>query len=319
MSTLDTIIAEMDMAATHAQNTGGNLSWKYPREWAHTLRSLRPAPDAAPDPHGGRPMTLAECVEAEQPPIAPGEWHCAGCDTWHRGPKPASPADPVAVSALATCPFCHDPRAHVYYDDIRMFAYVKCMGHFPTATDGCGWMATASKGTPEESRREAINRWNGFAAITAAKAAQPESVEGGTQAVDTLLRMGYTYHGGQLWKPPLGELPVDWANTPARPAESAAPDAVDALPAKWRNDVANIYGYGPSGQAVLACADELTAALAQPKPDGPRVGGESVDWDALRESIPAEVRAPVEKRFADMRAKHAEAPPAAAPTHGEET
>jgi hypothetical protein len=46
------------------------------------VSNIRPAPEAAP------------IAQGEQ-----GAWHCAGCETWHRGPKPASPAEPVAVNA----------------------------------------------------------------------------------------------------------------------------------------------------------------------------------------------------------------------------
>jgi hypothetical protein len=57
-----------------------------------------------------------------------------------------------------------------------------------------------------------------------------------------------------------------------------APGAVDALPAKWRGEAFDIAGQrGPGdemAQAFQVCADELTAALAHPQPDGPRAGGE---------------------------------------------
>jgi hypothetical protein len=63
----------------------------------------------------------------------------------------------------------------------------------------------------------------------------------------------------------------------ARPlvyAASAAPSAVDALPAKWRV-TSSMAGQGSAGnKARRQCADELEAALAHPKPDGPRAGGE---------------------------------------------
>jgi hypothetical protein len=35
-----------------------------------------------------------------------------------------------------------------------------------------------------------------------------------TAAINTLKFLGYTYHGGERWKPPLGECPA-WLNEPA--------------------------------------------------------------------------------------------------------
>jgi hypothetical protein len=71
---------------------------------------------------------------------------------------------------------------------------------------------------------------------------------------------------------------LQWASTLTKPAASAAPGAVDALPAKWRGEAFDIAGQrGPGdemAQAFQVCADELTAALAHPKPAGPRAGGE---------------------------------------------
>jgi hypothetical protein len=71
---------------------------------------------------------------------------------------------------------------------------------------------------------------------------------------------------------------LQWASTLTKPAASAAPGAVDALPAKWRGEAFDIAGQrGPGdemAQAFQVCADELTAALAHPQPDGPRAGGE---------------------------------------------
>ncbi len=34
----------IDFAATHAQNNGGNMSWKYARDFAHELRTLAASP-----------------------------------------------------------------------------------------------------------------------------------------------------------------------------------------------------------------------------------------------------------------------------------
>lgn len=44
---LQSVIGEMNAAADHAQAHGGNLSWRYPREWATTLSTIAsPAPSA---------------------------------------------------------------------------------------------------------------------------------------------------------------------------------------------------------------------------------------------------------------------------------
>jgi hypothetical protein len=42
-----------------------------------------------------------------------------------------------------------------------------------------------------------------------------------TAAIDTLKFLGYTYHGGERWKPPLGECPA-WLNEPAPVQEPVA-------------------------------------------------------------------------------------------------
>lgn len=83
---------------------------------------------------------------------------------------------------IMPCPFCKDTRVHAYYDEIRMIGYVKCMGHFPKHMDSCGWMASSSTGSPQQSKYNAIERWNKFAALASrpaddAQAAMPESGE----------------------------------------------------------------------------------------------------------------------------------------------
>lgn len=50
-------------------------------------------------------------------------------------------------------------------------------------------------------------------------APKSEQQEGAGQAIATLKRMGYTYHGGELWKPPLGQRPA-WLDE-----QQEAPDA----------------------------------------------------------------------------------------------
>jgi len=52
--------------------------------------------------------------------------------------------------------------------------------------------------------------------VDANKMAQP--VQGPTSAVRTLQRLGYTDHGGELWKPPLGSIPA-WAQPVQEPDE----------------------------------------------------------------------------------------------------
>jgi hypothetical protein len=66
-------------------------------------------------------------------------------------------------------------------------------------------------------------------AITAIKEAlaQPAPVQETTAAIDTLKFLGYTYHGGEKWKPPLGKRP-DWLNEPAQPAPVQEPVAAES-------------------------------------------------------------------------------------------
>jgi hypothetical protein len=60
--------------------------------------------------------------------------------------------------------------------------------------------------------------------ITAIKEAlaQPAPVQETTAAIDTLKFLGYTYHGGEKWKPPLGKRP-DWLNEPAQQEPATRP------------------------------------------------------------------------------------------------
>jgi hypothetical protein len=51
-------------------------------------------------------------------------------------------------------------------------------------------------------------------AITVIKQARAAPVRETMAAIDTLKFLGYTYHGGERWKPPLGKRP-DWLDTPA--------------------------------------------------------------------------------------------------------
>jgi hypothetical protein len=57
--------------------------------------------------------------------------------------------------------------------------------------------------------------------------AQPAPVQETTAAIDTLKFLGYTYHGGEKWKPPLGKRP-DWLNEPAQPAPVQEPVAAES-------------------------------------------------------------------------------------------
>ena len=54
-----------------------------------------------------------------------------------------------------------------------------------------------------------------------------------TAAIATLERMGYTYHGGELWKPPLGKAPdfdlIDRIHARMEAAEARASQAEDNL------------------------------------------------------------------------------------------
>jgi hypothetical protein len=58
-------------------------------------------------------------------------------------------------------------------------------------------------------------------AITAIKQALSAPVQEATAAINTLKFLGYTYHGGEQWKPPLGECPA-WLNEPAPVQEPVA-------------------------------------------------------------------------------------------------
>jgi hypothetical protein len=77
-------------------------------------------------------------------------------------------------------------------------------------------------------------------------------------------------HGLKRWQTKV-QAAIEALTTPA-----AAPGAVDALPAKWQEKVRTVYGQGPSGYALLACARELTAALAQQPPAS---GSRGVDYE----------------------------------------
>jgi hypothetical protein len=64
---------------------------------------------------------------------------------------------------------------------------------------GISWRCVAVKAEP---------------AITAIKQARSAPVLETRSAINTLKFLGYTYHGGEQWKPPLGKCP-DWLNEPA--------------------------------------------------------------------------------------------------------
>jgi hypothetical protein len=81
--------------------------------------------------------------------------------------------------------------------------------------------------------RSDSGRWMQFCDVEAALLAvtPPEdapAVDGGDAAIRTLAALGYTYHGGQLWKPPIGPRPTfTAAPAPAAPAPAVERAAVD--------------------------------------------------------------------------------------------
>jgi hypothetical protein len=81
--------------------------------------------------------------------------------------------------------------------------------------------------------------WN--KAITAIKQALSAPVQEATAAINTLKFLGYTYHGGEQWKPPLGECPA-WLNEPAPVQE----------PVAWQ---VHPFDYGIGHEGVYARTD----------------------------------------------------------------
>jgi hypothetical protein len=158
-------------------------------------------------------------------PIAQGEqgaWHCAGCETWHRGPKPASPAEPVAKIRW-------DGGENYAVHVLRPEAFADGLPHLMCE------------------------------ALTAAKAAQPESVKPCTDE-----RACVNCYSGQ------GACLIDGHT------ESAAPGAVDEDTIRCTIDEGFgrywlTMGMGERDRARAFVTRLLTAALA--KPDGPRMGG----------------------------------------------
>lgn len=90
-----------------------------------------------------------------------------------------------------------------------------------------------------------------------------EKQEGAAQAVATLKRMGYTFHGGEVWRPPLGKRPawIDDPNSPEIPdcSHRAVKDSLTPKQQDARH-VARPANTGAGSESILQKAPELTDA-----------------------------------------------------------
>ena len=97
-------------------------------------------------------------------------------------------------------------------------------------------------------------------------------------AIDTLKFLGYTYHGGEKWKPPLGPKPDFWEGyvpEPVKPAQQC----------KWPTCQSEEYQQALAEQIKRELVGEQPA---QQEPvaflvDGDLYYPEEIDWETLQE------------------------------------
>jgi hypothetical protein len=178
-------------------------------------------------------------------------------------PAAPSPAEPVTVSEGVACPICDGTG--------RVDSVSKCCGP-PRHLDEpqlCnrppqGWYCGLARG--HEGSCPAWPVSHETAAITAAKAAQPESEPTKRESLVRDLRAIRQ----RAIKNGMGLMSIDEINAELEHPADAAPGAAEEAIAHLHPIVSFAMSRGV--QAPYDCLAVITAALA--KPDGPRVGGE---------------------------------------------
>jgi hypothetical protein len=258
---------QVPRAPTYQMAEAMGVKWEsgegFPRRFAAMIAAA-PTREAAPEAWK-LPMTLAECMEAEQPPNAQGEQEDVMdllavaydnlsdmpiCEEWAQSwcarvlplftrqqPAAAPPAEPVDLSELLAA-----------VDEV-----VRITDRKHNAWDRLKAALTAAKAAqPCTDERACVNCYSGQGPCLIDGHMQPPEQAAAIAVYQDMLARGYSDYEAR---------DTAW---PPRPAESAAPGAVDSI--------LHIFNSWISGSGHIGTLrEDITAALAQPKPDA---GGE---------------------------------------------